>query len=659
MQDKQDWMPRDIPIGNGGMLVAFDEYAQLREFHYPYIGQENHAGEPFRFGVWTGERLSWIEEGWEIQRDYLENTLVTKVEFFHEELGLKIEVNDLVDFSESLFLKKITVISREDREIKLFFSHNFQIFGNSIGDTAAFKPENKTLLHYKGDRYFLLNTKANHKFGIDFFATGDENTWKDAEDGVLSGNPISQGSVGSVIGIPLTVSTEIPTSCYYWILAGKNWEEVKDLNDLVKRQTPESILQRTANYWRCWVDKEKLNYELLPAKTARLYNRSLLICRTQMNNCGSIIAANDSDSIRFNRDTYSYMWPRDGSLVAYAFNLAGYETPDFYRFCAKVIEKEGYFLHKYMPSGSLGSSWHPWIENKKSQIPIQEDETALVIWALWHQYEKFRDLELIRPLYLPLIRKAGDFLMNYRDHKTGLPLPSYDLWEERQGILTYTVSTVYGGLIAASNFAQAFGDTGLAKEYREGAQKMREGMDRLLYIPEKKRFARMIHILKDGSIEVDDTIDASLWGIFAFGAYRAEDEKVKSTMEQILNDLEVNGGIARYPNDPFYRENEEAPSNPWFITTLWIAQYQIAKAKTKKELSESLKILDWVENNALQSGVLSEQISSASGAQVSVSPLAWSHATYIATVQKYLNQRLLIEKCPTCGMPKISKVRST
>ncbi len=446
--------------------------------------------------------------------------------------------------------------------------------------------------------------------------------------------------------------------CYYWIAAGKNWEEVKFLNDLVKKTTPEEIFRRTADYWKCWVDKEHLNDHLVSDKIAKLYNRSLLICRTQMNQCGSIIAANDSDSIQFNRDTYSYMWPRDGSLISYGFTLAGYDTSDFFRFCAKQIEKEGYFFHKYMPTGSLGSSWHPWIENGKAQLPIQEDETALVIWALWNHYEQFRNLDLIRPLYLPLIRKAADFMMNYRDLKTGLPLPSYDLWEERQGVLTYTVATVYGGLIAAAFFAKEFGDHGLAKEYKEGAQKIRLGMDQFLYLPAKKRFARMVQFKKDGSMEVDETIDASLFGIFAFGAYPIDDPKVASTMDQVLNVLKVEGGIIRYENDSFYKNQGQAASNPGFITTLWEAQYHIAKAKTKTDLNQASKILEWVADYALKSGVLSEQINPETKTQVSVSPLTWSHGTYIATVQQYLNKLIAIERCPQCQMAKISKKRT-
>ncbi|HSX26329.1 MAG TPA: glycoside hydrolase family 15 protein [Chlamydiales bacterium] len=644
-------MARDLPIGNGNALIAFDKGFLLRELYFPHVGEENHTkGEPFRFGVWANDQFSWIPEGWEVKRDYLDDSLVTDVELVNDALGLKIRSNDLIDFDENIYLKKLTVenLTDEKKEVRLFFGHDFYIYGTEIGDTAEFRPETNSLLHYKKDRYFLINIWANNKFGVDFFATGNKargtevGTWKDAEDGVLSGNPIAQGSVDSVLAIPLTIPPQGKESCFYWIAMGKNWEEVRALNKMIRKKTPEEIFKRTFNYWKLWVDKENLNVTPLPKKIARLYNRSLLICRTQINNCGSIIAANDSDAVYFNRDTYSYMWPRDGSLIAYALDLAGYETTPFFRFCAKLISEDGYFLHKYTPSGSLASSWHPWVkENMKPQLPIQEDETALVIWALWNHFKIHKDIEFIRPLYDPLIKRAADFMMNYRNPKTGLPLPSYDLWEERQGILTFTVSAVYGGLTAAAHFAEAFGETSLAQDYREGARKMREGMDQYLYLKKEKRFARMINFTKDGSIEVDAAIDASLYGIFAFGAYEPDHPYVQSTMAQVIDKLWVEsagGGLARYENDSYYRENEGDPSNPWFITTLWIAQYHIALAKKKEDLNRALEILNWVADHALPSGVLAEQVNPKTHEPISVSPLTWSHGAFIAAVQEYLNK---------------------
>ena len=37
-------MPRDIPVGNGSLLVTFDHQYQIRDVFFPHVGQENHAG---------------------------------------------------------------------------------------------------------------------------------------------------------------------------------------------------------------------------------------------------------------------------------------------------------------------------------------------------------------------------------------------------------------------------------------------------------------------------------------------------------------------------------------------------------------------------------------------------------------------------------------
>jgi GH15 family glucan-1,4-alpha-glucosidase len=660
-------MARDLPIGNGNMLVAFDEKYLLREFYFPHVGEENHTrGETFQFGVFSEGQFSWVPEGWEIQKKYAEDALVTSVELFSEKQNLRLLAHDCVDFQENIYVKKITVENVSDfpRDVRLFFSHAFHIYGNEVGNTAEYRPESKSLLHYKDRRYFLISTSTKQGYGVLHFATGNkvpglfEGTWKDAEDGVLSGNPIAQGSVDSVLGITLEMAPRAKEDCYYWICCGQNWEEVKELHEMVQRKKPEEFLKRTQNYWSLWVNKEKINPDLLPAKLLELYKRSLLIVRSQINNCGSIIAANDSDVVLFNRDTYSYMWPRDGALVAHALDLAGYDiTIDFYKFCAKILEKEGYFLHKYTPSGALASSWHPWISQGRFQLPIQEDETALVLWALWRHYERFKDIERIRPLYGNLIKKIADFLMNYRDSKTGLALPSYDLWEEKLGLSSFTLGAVIGALMAASKFAGAFGEDDLAKAYLEGALQMKEAMERYLYLPEEQRFARMILFKEDGSLKIDAGLDASLYGIFAFDAFAPEDPKVQSTMNQVEKVLwnEKIGGIARYENDSFFRKEGNQVGNPWFVTTLWLAEYYIACAKKEKDLEKALELLTWVADRALPSGVLSEQIDPLSNKQTSVSPLTWSHGTYISTVQKYLDKLLEIQKCPACGQSKRSK----
>ncbi len=523
-------MPRDIPVGNGRLLICFDKQYNIRDLYFPHVGQENHVmGEYCRMGVWVDNRFSWVGPEWNLEMTYMEDTLVTQVTLYHKDMGLLLSCSDAVDFHENIYIRDITVENMvpRDREVRLFFSHNLDISGNSIGDTAAFDPDSGAIVHYKGARYFLIGGRTDHSEGLSQFAVGQKNingkegTFKDAEDGLLSGNTIAQGSVDSVIGLHLNIKGVSQGKASYWLAAGQNWQDVRRLDGLIKHKTPATLIKRTADYWHLWVHKEALSLDQLPFKVASQYRRSLLVLNTQIDSQGGILAANDSDVVLFNRDTYSYIWPRDGALVANALDVAGYPViaQRFYEFAKRTIDKDGYFLHKYNPDGTLASSWHPWMINGESQLPIQEDETALVIWALWNHFVIYRDIEFIKPLYRPLIKNAAEFMCRYRDEKTGLPDASYDLWEERHGMLSFTTGTVFGGLTAASLFCTVFGEEERAQHYQQVASEIRDAASKYLWRPELNRFCRMLYKDEQGKIQYDDTCDASLWGLFAFGLY--------------------------------------------------------------------------------------------------------------------------------------------
>ena len=141
----------------------------------------------------------------------------------------------------------------------------------------------------------------------------------------------------------------------------------------------------------------------------------------------------------------------------------------------------------------MGSSWHPWAAPDGSrQHPIQEDETALVLWALWQHFEKYWDIEFIKPFYASFIKPAAQFMSLYRDLTTGLPVPSYDLWEERHGVHAHTVATVYAGLQAAANFTEAFGEHTYTESYRRTAADLKEAAFRHMINPDTGLFSRMV-----------------------------------------------------------------------------------------------------------------------------------------------------------------------
>jgi glucoamylase len=648
-------MPRDIPVGNGDLLINFDELYRVRDVFYPCVGRYNHTGGHVqRFGVWADDTLSWVHEpGWTRDLRYRPGTLVTEVRLVHEKLGLELLCNDAVDFHEPVYLRRCLVrdLAGRARQVRLFFHFDLSINESPVGDTSDYDPDTRGVVFYKESSYFLVNGCTENSVGVDQWSIGTkrmggaEGTWRDAEDGRLGMNAISQGSVDATIGFDLKLEPKGEQMVTSWLACGDSYDNVRRLHRIVWDRGPEKMLSRTEAYWRLWAHKELIDLSPLPESVRWLFYRSQLILRTQVDNRGAILAATDSDVAHYAGDHYAYCWPRDGALVAQALILAGQSelSRSFFKYCAQVIHKSGYFLHKYTPAGHLASSWHPWLMEGKPVLPIQQDETALVLWALREHFETFHDVEFIKPLYNTLVAQPATWMLEHRDHN-GLPKPSWDLWEERRGVHTFTVAATIGGLRAASKFATDFGDTDRAATLEEAAERMKDALLTHLWNPDQSRFARMA-TPTDNGYRLDMTRDSANYALFAFGAFRAGNPMVMSEMKSLHDRLWVKtpvGGCARYERDYFHQVEkdkiDQVPGNPWVICTLWHAQHAIARAKTPEELREALPLLEWAAGKARPSGVLAEQYHPYTGETISVSPLTWSHATVVTTVVQYVRK---------------------
>jgi GH15 family glucan-1,4-alpha-glucosidase len=650
-------MPRPLVLGNGSLLVAMDADLSIRDFTFPYVGLLNHlSGHRIRIGVWVQQQFAWLDDPrWRKRLGYEPDTLVTAVHCEHPDLRLELDLSDCVSHRENLLLRRFRLTNRaaESREARLFLSHDFHIAETDIGDTAFYNPYVDAVVHYKRDNYFLISgTSAleglfQYTCGVKGFG-GAEGTWRDAEDGWLSMNPVEQGSVDSTISFRTIVPPGETATIHAWVCAGPNLAEVTRQHHYIIFTGFEELRQHTADYWVAWSHNESEAERLLrlPPQVAELFRRSLLIIRTQVDNHGAILAANDSDILETARAHYSYMWPRDGALVTAALDQLGYQdiTRRFFRFCRNILPKDRpALLHKYSADGSWGATWHPWRVGDHNEVPFQQDSTALVLWALWRHYARYRDLEFVESLYYDLVIPASDFMVQYRNPETHLPLPSYDLWEERRGVHAYTCGTVYAALDAAARLAQVFRDE-RAQTYSEAAEQLRVGIVAHLWDEKAARYARRLIVHPDGTLERDLTIDSAVFALFAFGAFPATDARIASTMQQTLSRLTVQtpvGGMARYENDYYFRRSDDftrVPGSPWIICTLWAAQYYIATATTPADLEKALALLTWVTEHAAESGVLSEQVHPLTGQPLSVSPLTWSHAEFVSTTLQYLDR---------------------
>lgn len=679
-------MPRSLVVGNGSVLATFDENLLLRDLYFPYVGMEDHTayGDAHKTGVFVeGKGIKWFDDpSWEISVNYRPETLVGHSRLKNEELGIEILAEDYVHPVKNILVRHFQVSSLDgtQKNIRVFFNHDLHIYGDKQKDTVFYEPYTNSVVHYRQTRYFLiggetdkpvecitgqrlgeyqsiLHSKDNVQgCGISSYSIGKaeykgmEGTWKDAEDGELAMTTVDQGSVDSTVGIHCIVEPDQATDVTMWMCFGKTLEEVVDLQQFALREGEDRMQRNCNNYWKSWVNKTNNDFGGLDHKLVDLYKRSLLIIRMHADNNGGLLAAADADIMEFNRDTYTYVWPRDGAFVSLALDRAGYMevTRRFFEFCCRNQTKDGYMLHKYNPDGSLGSTWHPWFGNGKAQLPIQEDETALVLYAMWKHFERIQDFEFLQDMYENFVKEAAKFLCEFVEESTGLPLPSYDPWEEHRGIFTYTTASTIAGLHAAAQISHILGHYNHSERYQHAADEMKQAMMYHLYDEDHQRFVKKIDRENGQETGRDITPDASVAVVWKTGVLAANDPRVVSTMHQLKEMLTVQtniGGMARYTNDYYHAKEDpstEVPGNPWFITTLWYAQWLITVANTQEELREAHGILQWTQSHASSSGILAEQLHPRTGEPLSVGPLTWSHATYVETVLMYLEKKSVL-----------------
>lgn len=676
-------MPRSLVIGNGSILAAFDERLQMRDLYFPHVGMEDHTGygNVHRTGIFVeGRGFAWFSDpSWTIEPRYRPDSLVGESKLRNDMLGIELIAEDYVHPFHNILIRNFRIRSTDGttKKIRCYFHHNLFIYGDKQKDTAFYEPYTNTIIHYRQTRYFLVGGEASDPdtntvgqvnmgeyqsvlrsrerlgtCGIGSYSIGKANyqgyegTWKDAEDGMLSNTTIDQGSVDSTIGIHAILRPENETTVSLWLCMGRTLEEVVNLHQIVITEGQQRLQRNCHNYWKSWVHMAQQSFGSLSTRLVDLYRRSLLLIRLHADNAGGIVAAADADIMAFNRDTYTYVWPRDGAFIALALDHAQIHevTRRFFEFCARVQTPDGYLLHKYNPDGSLGSSWHPWYRNGKAQMPIQEDETALVIYALWKHFERVQDFEFLQEMYEKFIKRAGQFLTDFRERATGLPLPSYDPWEEHRGIFTYTVASVVAGLNAAAQICQILGHHTHSERFHAAADETRQALLFHLYDEKEKRFVKMIHREDGRTTGKDLTIDASIAAVWKLNVLPAGDPRVVSTMQQMQEALSVRthiGGLARFTHDTYHAKvplSADIPGNPWIITTLWMAQWMIAQAKSSDDLKPARAMLDWTADRASHTGILPEQVHPMTGEPLSVGPLAWSHATFVETVLQFVEK---------------------
>jgi GH15 family glucan-1,4-alpha-glucosidase len=206
-------MGRPVMLGNGSLTVGLNEQGLVNDFYYPYVGLDNlntSRSMHHRIGVWVDNMFSWVDDdSWKIEVTFESTALVSSIRMQSASLNVQLDLVDFVDSEINAFCRRIVVsnLAERPREIRLFMHQVFQISRAGRADTALYVPDENYILDYKGRCALLIYGQQTDGTLYDQFSIGNygiegkEGTYKDAEDGELSGSPVEHGGVESVLRI--------------------------------------------------------------------------------------------------------------------------------------------------------------------------------------------------------------------------------------------------------------------------------------------------------------------------------------------------------------------------------------------------------------------------------------------------------------------------
>lgn len=645
-------MSRPVLLSNGELHVGLNCYGLVHDLYFPYVGLENHASGSsirHRIGVWVDGKLSWLDTEceWSFQFRYPYQALIGHTIAKNEQLGILLEFDDFVDAQMNAFIRNIHVINLWDheREVRVF-THQAFVIGDSRSttDTAQYLPDSEAILHYRGQRALVVSGLYNdqpfdqHSIGL-FGIEGREGTYRDADDGELSGGNVEHGRVDSTLRFRMKVGAFSSERFHYWIAFGTSMREALYVHKQLQHQGVIPRLHQTAEHWKKWLKPAKVVADKLPKAHRESFMHSMMIIKSHIDNRGAVIASTDSSMLHYSRDDYEYCWPRDGALVLWPLIRMGYvdEPRRFFEFCRNGLHPAGYLMHKYRADGGLGASWHSYIHDGITAPPIQEDETAITLFMFAQFYDAHHDSKLLDEFYDSMIKPMAMFLAEHVDDTTGLPKPSYDLWEEVFLTTTYTTAVTHAALLAAADLAEDAGDSDNAVRWRAVADDIQAAAHKHLFNKERQSFYKGVLVKEDG-IEYNDVIDgSSIYGAFMFGLFRADSDEltaaVKTFVERFKNPND-RIGFPRYENDFYHRADPLTPGNWWPIVTMWYAQICLEHG----DEATANSIIDWVKQISTTTGMIPEQIDPRNNAPVAPSPLTWSQAEYVSLLLDTLTE---------------------
>ena len=604
---------QQAPMGNRSTLVTIGKNGELRHLFWPSHNYPQHVRGSLP-GILAGrsgnQSFSWMtDDPWIRKQRFLPDSTILETSFARPD-GIQVKATDLVLPNKDALVRIFEVANtgNEPSTVSFLYYNDFDIAETPLGDACYYDEKTDSIVSYKRHYWFAYGadkSSSQHQCGV--HEEGSD-AFVDAKDGQLGGNSLA-----------LHAGVKGVNSCLKWDLGdlnsgvreqlvllmsfGHNKQQALEILEDSRQSSLAEMVNDVNRYCQDWLRRNKA--KIVHVLWRELLRRSLLTLQTLVSpDLGGIVAAPTLEP------DYRYVWSRDATYVAYALDRCGYtqDAAAFYQWCKEVQQPDGGWAQRYHIEKSPGPSWGE-----------QEDQCATILWGIGQHHSLNKDEEFLADMW-PTVKKGVEHLLGKRDSETGLVGPSFDLWEEKQALHTYTNAAAAAALRESARIASTLGYEILSNFWLNEHKNLQSGIIRHLWDAQSGRFLKSIK-------PHDSSIDTAILGLaYPFRVLEPDDPHIVGSSRQIEGAFTyASEGIGRYPGDTYLG------GNPWFITTLWLALYRCQQGHYEKAKT----LIEWCVRHVDELQLFSEQVHKDNGEPISASPLAWSHAMFILALLDY------------------------
>lgn len=502
-------MARDIMLSNGDLTVGLDSYGQVATLRYPDHSSNNHVGSGalhHKIGVYSENAVHWLDDGaWKVKQAYYPGRLISRTIANNLWLDIRLEIQDYVDSELDILVRNIHVVnlSGRERRAKLFLHQSFVIDDNPNNvNTAQYLPADMvsglsipSITHYYGDKAFVISGQCCNRsdgfteFSIGHFGKYDgsymSGVWCDAADGTLASNTHEQGHTDSIIGFDVTLQPHDSMYVnYYLSAANSTTSSARNLQKFL-HEGIDARTKKTAAHWLEWLQPAmaRIKDNVAPEHRYRIVD-SLVSLRGNMGNNGAVLDSCPDDIAK--RDYTPLVYPTTAAIAATTLAQLGLDidAARIYDFFVPIIARDNYLLPTYTATGAVGPNSYSYEQLDDTTIlPINIADSARMLLSLCQTLDVVTTTRTIpaewRKRWTKLGAPLANFLADYIDPVSKLPIASYHGSNSSPELLASDTRLVYAALMAAAHVSERVKDTDGVIKYQTVAEDIRENASEL------------------------------------------------------------------------------------------------------------------------------------------------------------------------------------